>query len=311
MYRSRRFGAEPVNVDEKASPADPVRQPELAKFVDERKRVFSVGLDPGVEQTAAEWFESLGYATLTGSVHYTKGFWGGVKTEADPRLGVSVCTGTGRDLVDGYDFANWLPIPRWWTRWCSITRMPSFCSSRRTSTTGFVASPSRRRRRRGSAPSADASARTRAEFVLPVPSAAIRHAPLLRLVSVPVVLDYPDAKFATREVDPLAWREAYVNHVAKVKTSVPSERLLVVPMLADQSPVAVAQAVGSFVELTAALVEFAAAHPFEPHIMDLRREQGWSVVLFIAVGVLGLALLFVPNPYAGARQSGYSSDFSH
>ena len=40
MHRSRRFGAEPVNVDENASPADPVRQPELAKFVDERKRVF-------------------------------------------------------------------------------------------------------------------------------------------------------------------------------------------------------------------------------------------------------------------------------
>ena len=65
--------------------------------MDERKRVFSVGLDPGVEQTAAEWFESLGYATLTGSVHYTKGFWGGVKTEADPRLGVSVHGHLGRD----------------------------------------------------------------------------------------------------------------------------------------------------------------------------------------------------------------------
>ena len=116
-----------------------------------------------------------------------------------------------------------------------------------------------------------------------------------------------EQQFATREVDPLAWREAYINHVAKVKTSVPSERLLVVPMLADQSPVAVGAAVGSFVELTAAPEEFAAAHPFEPHIMDLRREQGWSVVLFIAVGVLGLALLFVPNPYAGARQSGYSA----
>ena len=51
--------------------------PELATLVTERKRTFSVGLDPDVESTAAEWFESLGYRTLNGDTHYTKGFWAG------------------------------------------------------------------------------------------------------------------------------------------------------------------------------------------------------------------------------------------
>ena len=46
--------------------------PDLAPLVTERKRTFSVGLDPDVEQTAAEWFESLGYRTLNGDTHYTK-----------------------------------------------------------------------------------------------------------------------------------------------------------------------------------------------------------------------------------------------
>jgi hypothetical protein len=44
----------------------------LAALVTERKRTFSVGLDPDAEQTAAEWFEALGYRTLTGDTHYIK-----------------------------------------------------------------------------------------------------------------------------------------------------------------------------------------------------------------------------------------------
>ena len=314
FHRTRRFGAELVDgeivdVDEDASPADPVPppvQPELAKFVDERKRVFSVGLDPDVEQTAAEWFESLGYATLTGDVHYTKGFWGGVTTESDPRLGVSVCTGTSDvTLVDGYDFANWLPIP---------AVMDSLVLDYPDAKFLLFETPVDDWIRRVSVKAAEA-ARLGAKCGCVGEDAVRSPLPACGDATHHYCDVYPclwEQQFATREVDPLAWREAYVNHVAKVKTSVPSERLLVVPMLADQSPVAVAQAVGSFVELTTTPEEFAAAHPFEPHIMDLRRERGWSVVLFVMVGVLGLALLFVPNPYAvGMRQSGYSSDFSH
>ena len=41
-----------------------------------------------------------------------KGYWGGTKAEADPRLGASFCAGAA-DLspVEDYDFANWLPVP--------------------------------------------------------------------------------------------------------------------------------------------------------------------------------------------------------
>ena len=92
--------------------ADITPLPSLAAGVDARVRTFSVGLDPNLEQTAAEWFESLGYRTLTGDVKYTKGYWGGTKAEADPRLGASFCAGAA-DLspVEDYDFANWLPVP--------------------------------------------------------------------------------------------------------------------------------------------------------------------------------------------------------
>lgn len=49
-----------------------------------------------------------------------------------------------------------------------------------------------------------------------------------------------------REVDPLAWKEAYINHIKKVKMSVPAERLLVIPMLGKQNPVAISK-VGEYV----------------------------------------------------------------
>ena len=37
--------------------------------------------------------------------------------------------------------------------------------------------------------------------------------------------------FGSVEVEPLLWKEAYINHVAKVKVTIPAERLLVLPML--------------------------------------------------------------------------------
>jgi len=45
-------------------------------------RRYSVGLDPDVEETAAEWFQSLGYRVLTGENHLTKGFWAGAYTRS-------------------------------------------------------------------------------------------------------------------------------------------------------------------------------------------------------------------------------------
>ena len=60
--------------------ADIALLPALAEGVNARVKTFSVGLDPMHEQTAAEWFESLGYRTLTGDVKYVKGYWGGTES---------------------------------------------------------------------------------------------------------------------------------------------------------------------------------------------------------------------------------------
>jgi drug/metabolite transporter (DMT)-like permease len=59
------------------------------------------------------------------------------------------------------------------------------------------------------------------------------------------------------------------------------------------------EALGTFLALTTTPDDFAATHPFEPHVMSLGREHRWSIVLFVLVGFLGLALLFMPNPWAG------------
>ena len=118
--------------------------------------------------------------------------------------------------------------------------------------------------------------------------------------------------FATWEVDALAWKEAYVNHVAKVKSSIPSERLLVVPLLGEQNPVAISKAIGTFLGLTPTPDDFAAIHPFEPHLMSFAKAHRWSIALFVIVGLIGLAVLFMPNPWAnGGSVGGKYFEYQH
>ena len=64
------------------------------------------------------------------------------------------------------------------------------------------------------------------------------------------------------------------------------------------------EAIGTFLALTPTPDEFAATHPFEPHMMSFGREHRWSIILFIFIGILGLALLFMPNPWAGGGLGG-------
>ena len=73
----------------------------------------------------------------------------------------------------------------------------------------------------------------------------------------------------------------------------------VVPLLARCDWRPYSEALGTFLALTTTPDDFAATHPFEPHVMSLGREHRWSIVLFVLVGFLGLALLFMPNPWAG------------
>jgi len=70
-------------------------------------------------------------------------------------------------------------------------------------------------------------------------------------------------------------------------------------MAGKQNPVSIALAICTFLGINPVAEEFAALHPFEPHLLQLASEHRWSVVLFVLVGVAGLALLFLPNPWAG------------
>ena len=200
--------------------------------MDARVRTFSVGLDPNLEQTAAEWFESLGYRTLTGDVKYTKGYWGGTKAEADPRLGASFCAGTA-DLspVEDYDFANWLPVPN---------LMDDIASAYPDAK--FILFESD-------------SARWLDNVYIKAQEAALKGHKCGcggdvedRVASAKCALGdghhfcdlYPcvyERTFATTAVDPDTWVDTYVNHVKQVKSSLGS-RLLVVDMSSGaQSPI--------------------------------------------------------------------------
>jgi hypothetical protein len=296
------FGAKPSGAEKLGSGG-----PELAKYVTARKRVFSLGLDPEVERTAAEWFESLGYVSLHGDRHFAKGYWGGVVSEMDARLAVSVCTGTSDvSVVSGYDFANWLPVPSvadalaldfpdakfvlfetpvdvW------VKRIKAKADEARLIGVkcGCVSA-----RVGGPKPTSRSTSSTCGD--------ATHH----------VCDAYPcvyEKAFSTAEMDSSIWREAYVNHIAKVKTSVPADRLLVVPLTGAHSPVTVSRALGEFIGLTATPDAFASQHPFEPHMMSLQAEHTWSFFLFLGVGITGALVLFAPNPYAqrAAIKAGY------
>ena len=282
--------------------------PELAKYVTARVRVFSIGLDPEVERTAAEWFESLGYVSLHGDRHLAKGYWGGVVSEMDARLAVSTCTGASDvSAVSGYDFANWLPVP-------SIVD----ALARDFPDAKFVLfeTPVDVWAKRIAAKADEARALgvkcgcVSARVGDPTPAA--RSTSSACGDATHHVCDaYPcvyEKAFSTAETDLAIWREAYVSHIAKVKSSVPGDRLLIVPMVGGHSPVAVARAIGEFVGLTAAPDAFASQHPFEPQVMSIQGGHTWTSFLFLGVGVLGALVLFAPNPYArwAATRTGYA-----
>lgn len=283
--------------------------PELAEYVTARKRVFSLGLDPDVERTAAEWFESLGYVSLHGDRHFAKGYWGGVVSEMDARLAVSVCTGASDvSLVSGYDFANWLPVPSVFDALALDFPDAKFVLFE-TPVEVFV--------KRAKAKAEEARALgakcgcVSARVGGPIPTSrstssscgdATHH----------VCDAYPcvyEKAFGTADFDETVWREAYVAHIAAVKTAIPADRLLIVPMVGGHSPVSVARALGEFAGITNAPDAFASRHPFEPRAMSIRGENRWSLFLYLGVAVLGTAVLFAPNPYA-RRSTSASSGYA-
>ena len=277
--------------------ADIALLPALAEGVNARVKTFSVGLDPMHEQTAAEWFESLGYRTLTGDVKYVKGYWGGTRAEADPRLGASFCQGAA-DLAptQDYDFANWLPVPNVLDELASTYPDAKFLL--------FESEPGRwldnvyikaqEAALRGAKCGCGGDVEDR------VDAAKCRLGDAVHFCDV-----YPcvyERTFTTSAVDPSAWVDTYVRHVKNVKQSLGS-RLLVVDMETPQSPISVSQHIAAHLGLSANPEAFALAHPFEPHMLARVSEHRWLVFWFACVGALGAAILFAPSPFTdgGAR----------
>ena len=217
--------------------ADITPLPSLAAGVDARVRTFSVGLDPNLEQTAAEWFESLGYRTLTGDVKYTKGYWGGTKAEADPRLGASFCAGTA-DLspVEDYDFANWLPVPNLMDDIASAYPDAKFIlfesDSARWLDNVYIKAQEAALKGHKCGCGGDVEDRV-ASAKCALGDGVIHFCDLYPCVY--------ERTFATTAVDPDTWVDTYVNHVKQVKSSLGS-RLLVVDMSSGaQSPIEVSK----------------------------------------------------------------------
>jgi hypothetical protein len=214
---------------------------------------------------------------------------------------VSVCVGDGDvSVARDYDFANWLPVPAVVDQLAQTFPEAKFLLFESPPDAWF----------RSAAIEAGAAARLGAKCGCGGADLALRSTSSACGDAMHHVCDaYPcvwerSLGSATPGADGAqAWKDAYVAHVARVKSSVPAERLLVVPVNgaagSDPSPVGVSRTIAQFAGFAEDPDAFAAAHPFEPHLVDIARERRWSVAVFVLVGALGLAILVVPNPYAG------------
>lgn len=214
---------------------------------------------------------------------------------------MSVCVGDGDvSVARDYDFANWLPVPAVVDQLAQTFPEAKFLLFESPPDAWF----------RSAAIEAGAAARLGAkcgcggaDLALRSTSSACGDATHHVCDAYPCVWERSLGSATPGADGAQAWKDAYVAHVARVKSSVPAERLLVVPVNgaagSDPSPVGVSRTIAQFAGFAEDPDAFAAAHPFEPHLVDIARERRWSVAVFVLVGVLGLAILVVPNPYAG------------
>ena len=278
----------------------PRRRIPLAPLVTSRVQLFSVGLDPDAERTAGEWFESLGYRTLTGDERFDKGFWGGVIRHSDPRLAVSVCVGDGDvSVARDYDFANWLPVPAVVDQLAQTFPEAKFLLFESPPDAWF----------RSAAIEAGAAARLGAKCGCGGADLALRSRIRVRrrdasvsptrtraCGSGPGIGDARRGRRAGVEGRVRRARRAgEVERPGRAVTGRPRERRGGF----GSAPSGWSRTIAQFAGFAEDPDAFAAAHPFEPHLVDIARERRWSVAVFVLVGVLGLAILVVPNPYAG------------
>lgn len=237
-----------------------VTKPALSDKVDRRARVFSAGLDPHLEATAAHWFESLGFYALEGTSSVGAGVWGGARMTSDARLSTSYCldSTTNTSVVDAYDFVGWLPtseviedlvddypdakvilLESVVTEW--FDTIQTFASE--AAALGDACGCASGATRSTSSECGDAT-----YHYCDVYPCVWRRA------------------FGSETPDADEWKINYIERVREIKLAVPQNRLLVIPMTAASvghaTAVRTAKAIADFLDISDDSTAFAEAYPF-------------------------------------------------
>ena len=237
-----------------------VTKPTLKDKVDRRARVFSAGLDPHLEATAAHWFESLGFYALRGTTSVNAGVWGGARMTSDARLSTSYCldSTTNTSVVSDYDFVGWLPTsaviedlvddyPD-----AKVILLESVVTEWFDTTSAFASEAAALGDACGCASGATRST-----------SAECGDATYHYCDVYPCVWR---RAFGSETPDADVWKTHYIDRVREIKLAVPRDRLLVLPMTAASvghaTAVRTAKAIADFLDISDDSAAFAETYPF-------------------------------------------------
>lgn len=285
----------------RATGARALTKPPLNTFVTSRPRVISAGLDPFVEATATEWFGNLGYLTLDSTTSMSAGTWGGSKIGSDARLATSYCldSSTNTSVVSEYDFMGWLPVPytledlmrtypdakvvlfqtmvtEWWTHVQEQAKGAAALGDTCGCNAGAVRS------------SSSACGDSTYHYCDIYPCMYQR-------------------AFGSVTPDEDTWKMKYIERVREIKTVVPEDRLLTVPMttakVGHATAVKVAKVIAQFLDFTSDIDAFGETYPFVRR--DLRGRafgsaaKAWTVIVVL----LSVYIAFFASKKDPARKS--------
>ncbi len=235
-------------------------KPELNTLVTSRARVFSAGLDPFLEATAASWFENLGFLALESTTRVGAGVWGGAAFSADASLATSYCLDADVDTatVDNYDFVSWLPTP-------SVIEdlFEDYPDAKVVLFESMVSEWYAH---------AETQAKSAAELgdACGCASGAIRSSSSACGDETYHYCDiYPcmyERLFGSEVPDEETWKSAYIDRVREIKSAIPVDSLLVVPMTTSTHShahaVKIAKVIGEFLSITDDVDKFGETYPF-------------------------------------------------
>lgn len=273
----------------RATGARALTKPPLNALVTARPRVISAGLDPFVEATAADWFENLGYVTLDSTTTISAGTWGGSKIGSDARLATSYCldSTTNASVVSEYDFMGWLPVP-----YALEELMGTYPDAKvvlfQTMVTEWWTHV--QKQAKGAAALGDTCGCN--EGAVRSSSSACGDSTYHYCDIYPCMYE---RAFGSVTPNENAWKLKYIQRVREIKTVIPEDKLLTVPMttakVGHATAVKVAKVIAQFLDFTSDVDAFGETYPFIRR--DLRGRslgavaKAWTITVIVLSVYIG------------------------